>query len=340
MAEDQKEMKKAFIVTSEFGREKGGIQNWMYYVYKLLELYKYDMHIYAYKEDNPFKKITWLIKSQVYLLATWKMSLFIMPILLKKKKTIFVFIHGNDILNLTRLQKSWLGYLCEVSQIYFIANSQAVAQIFYEITNREVDFVQYPFMEIVEKQPKLNSFQIPTFLTISRLVKRKNIHNVLFALQQLKNEGLVFKYRIAGKGIETENLRRLIQTLALGQEVQLLGSVTEEEKEELYVNSDYFLLPSVYDKDDGSIEGYGIVFIEANIHGLPVLSGNTGGMIEAVENDKTGLYCDGTINDIIQKIKRLITISFDDEFLYSHAQNHNYLKQQSFLDFIEKSIDE
>ncbi len=340
MVESQKEMKKALIVTSEFGREKGGIQNWMFYVHKLLGLHDFDMGIYAYKENNPFKKIKWLLKSQIYLLATWKMSLFIMPILLKKKKTVFVFIHGNDILNLTRFQKNWLGYLCKISHIYFIANSQAVAKIFYETTKREIDFVQYPFMEIVEEQSKLNSPEIPTFLTISRLVKRKNIHNVLFALQQLKNEGLAFQYRIAGKGIETENLRNLIQTLALGQEVQLLGSVTEEEKEELYVNSDYFLLPSVYDKDDGSIEGYGIVFIEANGYGLPVLSGNTGGMTEAVENDKTGLYCDGTVNDIAQKIKSLINISFDDELLYSHAKKHNYLKQQAFLDFIEKSIDE
>jgi len=333
-------MKKALIVTSEFGREKGGIQNWMYYVHKLLGLNDFDIDVYAYKEDNPFRKFKQVFKSQIYLLATWKMSLFITPVLPLKKKTIFIFIHGNEILNLNRFQSFWLNYLCRQSQIYFIANSQVIAQLFSQITKREIDLVQYPFMEIFEKQDKVKFHEIPVFLTISRLVKRKNIHHVLFALQKLKSEGMAFRYNIAGKGPETETLKNLVDTLSLEKEVQFLGVVSEEEKKELYKNSNYFLLPSVYDKDDGSIEGYGIVFIEANAYGLPVLSGNTGGMTEAVEDGKTGLHSDGTVEDIVQKIKKMLSMSFDDGLLYAHAQKHNYLKQQAFLDFIEKSMNE
>ncbi len=338
MAESQKEMKKALIVTSEFGREKGGIQNWMFYVQKLLASHDFDIDVYAYKEDNPFRKIKQLLRSQIYLLATWKMSLFIIPVLLLKQKTVFIFIHGNDILNLNRFQNFWLNYLCKQSQIYFIANSQAVAQIFYQITKREIDLVQYPFLEIAEKYPETKVHKTPVFLTISRLVKRKNIHHVLFALHKLKSEGLQFQYYIAGKGTEKETLMNLVETLSLSREVQLLGAVSEKQKEELYMSSDYFLLPSVYDRTDGSIEGYGIVFIEANAYGLPAISGNTGGMPEAVKDAVTGYQCDGTVEDIAQKIRKMLTTSFDGFLLYEHAQKHDYLKQKQFLHFIEKSI--
>ena len=338
MVESQKEMKKALIVTSEFGREKGGIQNWMFYVHKLLGLHDFDIDIYAYKEDNPFRKIKQLLKSQIYLLATWKMTLFIIPALLLKQKTVFIFIHGNDILNLNRFQNFWLNYLCKQSQIYFIANSQAVAQIFYQITKRKIDLIQYPFLEIEEKYPETKIHKIPVFLTISRLVKRKNIHHVLFALHKLKSEGLQFQYYIAGKGTEKETLMNLVETLSLSQEVQLLGAISEKQKEELYMSSDYFLLPSVYDQTDGSIEGYGIVFIEANAYGLPVISGNTGGMTEAVKDAVTGYQCDGTIEDITQKIRKMLTTSLDGFALYEHARKHDYLKQKQFLHFIEKSL--
>ncbi len=331
-------MKKALIVTSEFGREKGGIQNWMFYVHKLLGLHDFDIDVYAYKEDNPFRKLKQLLKSQVYLLATWKMSLFIIPILLLKQKTVFIFVHGNDILNLNWFQNFWLNYLCQQSQIYFIANSQAVSQIFYQITKREINLVQYPFLEIVEKNPETKAHEIPVFLTISRLVKRKNIHHVLLALHKMKEEGLQFQYYIAGKGAEKETLMNLVESLSLSNEVQLLGAVSEKQKEELYMQSNYFLLPSVYDQADGSVEGYGIVFIEANAYGLPVISGNTGGMTEAVKDGMTGYQCDGTVEDITQKVRKMLTTSFDSFLLYEYAQKHNYLKQKQFLHFIEKSI--
>jgi len=46
--------------------------------------------------------------------------------------------------------------------------------------------------------------------------------------------------------------------------------------------------------DDGDIEGFGIVFLEAAATGLPVIGGDSGGVPEAVERDETGLLVDGT----------------------------------------------
>jgi glycosyltransferase involved in cell wall biosynthesis len=41
-------------------------------------------------------------------------------------------------------------------------------------------------------------------------------------------------------------------------------------------------------------EGFGIVYIEAGAHGLPVLAGNVGGALDAVQHGETGLLVDPT----------------------------------------------
>jgi len=82
-----------------------------------------------------------------------------------------------------------------------------------------------------------------------------------------------------------------------------------------------------------SIEGYGIVFIEANSYGVPVISGNTGGMKEAVINSVTGYHCNGTVLDIVDKILLAIETPFNINLIYKHALKHDYRNQLDFYIF-------
>ena len=60
-------------------------------------------------------------------------------------------------------------------------------------------------------------------------------------------------------------------------------------------------MPSVVKKE--SIEGFGIVFIEANYFYTPVIGTFSGGIIEAVENGETGLLVkENDLNDLVDKI--------------------------------------
>jgi len=329
-------MKTAGIITSEYGREKGGIQNWIYYIRQLLSEQGYETMVYTYREDRMVRKLPKLYRADLFVLATWKMSLFVLPLLYITQKPLFILVHGNEILHLNRLQKIWLKYLLSRPRTCFVANSQAIASLFTSQFGRRVDLVQSPFMDIPEDVPSVKKQSVPIFLTVTRLVKRKNIYRVLKALAQLKDEGILFRYIIAGTGEEKEGLERLTLSLGLEKEVTFLGMVSEEEKAQLYRKSSYFLLPSLYDKEDGSIEGYGIVFIEANAYGLPVLSGNTGGMVEAVVDGVTGLHSDGSVEDILWKIKRMLQTEFNTREIYAHAKKHHYRKQHDFLSLLEK----
>jgi len=328
-------MEKFLLISPEIGKDKGGIQNWMYHVHKLLNTKKYILNTYSYKDK--ISTIFQNYNNNIFLLATWKMAIFLLPILFLKKKKIFIFIHGNEILNINFTLTYLLKYLVNRESTYFIANSHSIAELFYLETKRKIDFVQFPFMQIPSKQENLIK-EPNLFFTITRLVKRKNIKNIIYAFEKLKKEKFTFKYNIAGIGEEMQSLQNLVEQLDLTEEIKLLGKVDENKKDELYQNSSYFLLPSLFDKSDGSIEGYGIVFIEANAYGIPVLSGDTGGMIEAVIDTKTGLHSDGSIDDIYNKIKKLITYHFDTNYIYKHARKHDYLAQEEFLNFVESKI--
>ena len=66
----------------------------------------------------------------------------------------------------------------------------------------------------------------------------------------------------------------------------MLGKVLNEKKISLLKESDLFLMPSI--KIKNSVEGFGIVFVEAAKYGVPSISGIDGGVVDAVLNEKTG----------------------------------------------------
>ena len=332
-------MTRVCLITPEIGRDKGGIQNWMYYVKEFLAVNGFSVGTYAYREDNIVNSLKLLFCSKIYFLATWKMSILVLPFIYLTRKKVFVFVHGNEILNLNAIFRFLLKALAKRNRTYFVANSQAIGDLFRDVVGLPVDYIQHPFMEINPKSK--NSISMPTrntYLTITRLVKRKNIDSVIRAFKELELEGFDFTYYVAGDGKEYNYLVSLIDDLSLTHRIKFFGKVTENEKNNLYAKSNYFLLPSLFDEKDGSIEGYGITFIEANSYGIPVLSGNTGGMKEAVINGVTGLHCDGSIQGIKEAILKISQIDFSSELIFNHAVRHDYLNQIGFIKFVNDRL--
>ena len=101
-------------------------------------------------------------------------------------------------------------------------------------------------------------------VSVCRLVKDKNIQQVIRAVALLVKKGSRIQYRIAGgDGGYEPYLRTLIQTLGVEKEVVLVGETSSVE--EFYRWGDVFVLPSVY-------EGFGNVYLEAMASGLPCLA--------------------------------------------------------------------
>jgi len=132
---------------------------------------------------------------------------------------------------------------------------------------------------------KNNDFVI---LTVSRLYPRKGFGTILKALRLIldENPNVPIKYFIIGGGEEKKKIESLIYQLNLEKYATLLGPVDDLLKNQYYKLSDLFILVPKIQKD--SIEGFGIVYIEANYFNVPVIGSYSGGVKIAIEDGKTG----------------------------------------------------
>ena len=137
-------------------------------------------------------------------------------------------------------------------------------------------------------QRKLAKDSQPILLTVGRLVRRKGHSQVMAALPQIASEVGPVKYVIVGSGPEEQNLHRLAKEYGTEDCVEFLGEVDDRELPALYQTADVFVMPS-RDLYGQPIEGLGLVYLEANLCGLPVVAGNTGGVSDAVVDGETGL---------------------------------------------------
>lgn len=129
-------------------------------------------------------------------------------------------------------------------------------------------------------------------LSVGRLQRRKGHDLAIQALQQLGAEGRSIRYLIVGTGDEEQRLRDMARREGLLDRVHFAGQVSEDELPAYYAASDIFLLPNRVDGTD--FEGFGIVFLEAQATGRPVIGGRSGGVPEAIAEGETGLLVEGT----------------------------------------------
>ncbi|MFZ2310465.1 MAG: glycosyltransferase family 4 protein [Patescibacteria group bacterium] len=141
-------------------------------------------------------------------------------------------------------------------------------------------------------------------LSLGRLVKRKGVDKVLEALALLDKEfNDKILYLIAGTGESEMYLKELASKLKT--EVIFTGEVSEPEKWALLDLCDIFIMPAR--EINGDFEGFGIVYLEANLCGKPVIAGRSGGVSDAVNDGESGLLVNPeSIQEISLAIKALV----------------------------------
>ena len=125
---------------------------------------------------------------------------------------------------------------------------------------------------------------------MGRLTVRKNQQAVIKVLSELKKTHDNILYLIIGTGPEKNVLIELSKSLGLKDEVKLIDDASDLQKIELLSLSDIFILPTIKLAQD--IEGFGIVLLEAQALGLPIICGKSGGELEAIKENSTALVVD------------------------------------------------
>jgi phosphatidylinositol alpha-1,6-mannosyltransferase len=159
----------------------------------------------------------------------------------------------------------------------------------------------YPGVDTEKYKPFENSnkpYQGKTVIvTISRLQKRKGHDLLLDALPVIKNKIPNIHYLIVGSGEERARLKEKIISNNLSNCVELLDGITNDQIITYYNYADLFVLPNRRVGND--IEGLGIVLLEAQSCGVPVIAGDSGGTVETIDINKSGVVIDCTCTDVI-----------------------------------------
>jgi glycosyltransferase involved in cell wall biosynthesis len=143
--------------------------------------------------------------------------------------------------------------------------------------------IVHPGVHLDEFVPSERKTDRPTILYLGRLKAYKSIDVLLRAFRSVIAERPEAELIIAGDGDEESALKRLaFEELRLGSErVRFVGHVSEEKKKALLQDAWMLINPSM-------MEGWGIVAIEANACGTPVVASDVPGLRDSVKNPHSG----------------------------------------------------
>jgi phosphatidylinositol alpha-1,6-mannosyltransferase len=133
----------------------------------------------------------------------------------------------------------------------------------------------------------------PRLLTVSRLEDRYKGHDVVVQAMPMIRErvpGVI--WIVIGEGSLRPWLDRLVAHHGVQDCVRFLGLVPDAERETWLERAHVFVMPSRLPAERPGGEGFGIAYLEAAIHGLPVVAGSVGGARDAVADGQTGLLVD------------------------------------------------
>ncbi len=174
----------------------------------------------------------------------------------------------------------------------FLANSQHTAQRIKRCYDCDATVVYPPvrteFFRLDENIPREE-----WFLVVTALEPYKRTDLVIEAAKQL---GVPLK--IVGRGSQAMHLAQ-----QCNESIELLGRVDDEALKDLYQRARALIFPQV--------EDFGIIAVEAQATGCPVIAYAAGGAMESIQPDTGIFFQNQTVSDIIQAMKHLDQVSID-----------------------------
>ena len=261
--------------------------------------------------------------------------------LIKTSRKKYCLIHGKEINHpiSSSINKRILDVLNNVEKV--IANSHYTKNLAIKlgvleqkivVINPGIDPSDQLDQKSLDKVESLLKIKTPRLITVSRFDKRKNHEKIIMALRNLKQIYPDIIYICIGHGDEENNIKKLVNELDLSGQVMFFKDISNNLKNALIAKSNIFVMPSVIHKT--SVEGFGIAYIEAAQYGIPSLGGKDGGASDAIDDEKTGLICDG--NNLDEIYSSLIAMLENKKYLEYGSNAKNFVKKFQWSEIVEQ----
>ncbi len=368
-------MRRHLLVTNDFPPKVGGIQSYLWELWRRLP--SEDVHVYTTPYENssafdaaeaykikrsiepvllphPFlpRRIKKLSQNLEAEMVIWDPAL---PVGLSAISTGIpygVILHGAEVTIPGRLPltRSLLSRVLRGAAVVICAGSYPAAEA--ERAARQtlptliippgVDIDRFKPLTQNEKDEVRRKLDIPTgvplVVSVSRLVPRKGMDTLIRAAVKLRETIPNVVVAIAGTGRDAKRLENLIETT--GAPVRLLGRVNDDLLPGLYGAGDVFAMLCRSRLGGLEQEGFGIVFLEAAAAGVPQVAGNSGGAADAVEDGETGVIVDPP-NDPDAVAFALEKLLMNEELRREMSTNSRKRAEQLFsYDYLAKKLED
>ncbi len=298
-------MKKILLPTLDYVPQTGGVARYI----RAIEQTVPDVKVSYWKGHSTHVFFTFfrLLKEGVGYKTIWTHHLFPLGtaaylVKIATRKPYTVFLHGLDF-DLARRTplRAWVAKRILKSAKNVVTNTNAL--------KGEVDrfagvrsIVVHPVVDdgLVEASKVMiaahRCHEEVVLLTVARLVSRKGHEDVLRMLPNMKG----VRYHIVGDGVQRAYLEELVQELGLEDRVEMQQGVSDKKLADLYRQTDIFIMPTKKTATDR--EGFGIVYLEAQLFGVPVIATDHPGVDEALVDGVSGLL----VKDDAMQLKRAV----------------------------------
>jgi len=234
--------------------------------------------------------------------------------LLRRRVPYVVHTFGNEVLEPRHWVIKWVraSVLRNAERVIVISN----------FTRDQVEAVGVPRERTAMIRPKVDiaQFDVPldveafkakegltgkrVILTVGRLVERKGMDRVIESLPEIARAFPDVVYVIVGEGNDEARLRALAAGHGVADRVLFPGN---RDVVAFYHACDVFAMVSRHIVERGDVEGFGVVYLEANACRKPAVGGNSGGVPDAIVNGETGLLVDpDDVSALADVFKRLL----------------------------------
>jgi phosphatidylinositol alpha-1,6-mannosyltransferase len=338
-------MYKSLLITIDFPPQIGGVANYlanfsqnlptdklMVLANKIDNVHHFDGHQkYKIVRENLFFKYFW---------PRWLRSYFRAKKIIKKEKIeqiiishilpmgyialmlklpYVVILHGYDIMNAQKSgwKKYWAKKILDQAKHIIVNSHNTQNQVLNLGINQNKITIVYPCPNIKPEQLNEHEKQIikneldlhhkKILLSVGRLVPRKGFDKVIESLPLVLKQIPNLVYIIVGNGPDNERLENLAEDLKVRGNLIIAEDIPNSNLSSFYDLANIFIMPARQIGED--IEGFGIVYLEANLFSKPVIAGKSGGVEDAVRDGQTGILVNP---ESVQEISQAILKLFND----------------------------
>ncbi|AFZ00860.1 glycosyltransferase [Calothrix sp. PCC 6303] len=200
----------------------------------------------------------------------------------------------------------------------YIANSSIVARRIRSTYGKKAIVINYP---IDTGKFSFTNTKQDYYLASARMISYKRLDIIVEAFNWLG-----WRLLISGNGPERDRL----QSKAM-KNIEFVGHVTDQERTQLFANASSVIV--------AALEDYGLVPVEANASGTPVVAFGAGGVLDTQIPGKTGVFFKRQTPDSLQAaLLEAREISWDYEGIRNHAVKN--FSEQAFFSKVEQVIEQ